>query len=367
MNSRVALFCFFVFLFIHAKASACTGILLKTQDGSIVHGRTVEFGVFIDTSVAVIPRNYEFVGSTPMGPGKKYTSRYAALGIFTYDNVKLMDGINEAGLALGAFYFPTFAEYSHVTSENVEKALSPIDFSNWILTQFSSLDEIRKAIEKESVLIVPTVIEGWGSETPPFHYIVYDKKGKSIVIEPLDGKLVVKDNPIGVLTNSPSFDWHLTNIRNYIALNPRNVPPIKIDGTQFASLGQGSGMLGLPGDFTPPSRFVRATVFSASAIPEKTADQGILQTFHILNNFDIPIGVARHVEDGVIHSDYTMLTVARDPQSLKYYYKTYDDQTIRYVDLSQFDLNAKQIKFLSTKSSQPLVNMTEMLRGKHSK
>ena len=160
------------------------------------------------------------------------------------------------------------------------------------------------------------------------------------------------------MSNSPTFDWHITNLRNYIALNPRNVPPVKIAGETFRQLGQGSGMLGLPGDFSPPPRLVRAAVFSATAIPSDTAEKGIEQVFHILNNFGIPVGVAREESDDVIHTDYTMLSTARDPQSLRYYYKSYDDQTIRMVDLKKFDPTAKAIKMLSTKSEQPIVDLT---------
>lgn len=212
------------------------------------------------------------------------------------------------------------------------------------------------------VVITPTVLEGWGSETPPFHRVVYDKTGASIVIEPVGGKLVVHDNPLGVMSNSPTFDWHMTNLRNYIALNPRNVPPIKVAGETFKQLGQGSGMLGLPGDFTPPSRFVRAAVFSATAIPSDTAEKGIEQVFHILNNFDIPVGVAREESEGVMHTDYTMLTMGRDPKNMRYYYKSYDDQTIRMVDPKQFDLDAKTIKMLNTKSKQPMVDMSDQFK-----
>lgn len=87
-----------------------------------------------------------------------------------------------------------------------------------------------------------------------------------------------------------------------------------------------------------------------------------MQVFRILNNFDIPVGVAREENDGVLHTDYTMLTTARDPQSMRYYYKSYDDQTIRMVDLKQFDLNAKTIRMLSTKSKQPIVDMTAQVK-----
>jgi choloylglycine hydrolase len=192
--------------------------------------------------------------------------------------------------------------------------------------------------------------------------VVYDKTGASIAIEPVDGKLIISDNPLGVMTNSPPFDWHMTNLRNYISLNPRNAPPLRINGESFSQLGQGSGMMGLPGDFTPPSRFVRAAIFSKTAIPSKTAQSGVEQVFHILNNFDIPVGVSREFIDGVVHTDYTMLTIARDPQSLRFYYKSYDDQTIRMIDLKKLDLNAKTIKLTSTSGQQPIVDMTSQMK-----
>ncbi len=346
-----------------SSAIACTGIMLRTEDGSVVHGRTLEFGITVDTSIAVVPRGYGFVGQTPRGDGLQYTAKYAAVGAITYNDLNLADGLNEAGLAAGAFYFPTFAEYTPVTAANQNKGLSPTDFNNWILTQFATVEEVRQAVENESVIITPTVLEGWGPEPPPFHYVVYDNSGASIVVEPVGGKLIVHDNPLGVMSNSPTFDWHMINLRNYIALDPRNIPPIQVQGKTFKQLGQGSGMLGLPGDFTPPSRFVRAAVFSATAVPSKSADKGIEQVFHILNNFDIPVGVARSEgEGGIVHTDYTMLTTARDSRHARYYYKTYDDQTIRMVRLKQFDLDAKDIKLLSTKSEQPIVDVTGKLK-----
>ena len=337
----------------------CTGIMLKTKDGSIVHGRTVEFGITIDTTIAVIARGNEFTGHTPKGDGLKYAAKYAVVGAIAFADVKILDGLNEAGLAVGAFYFPSFAEYTAVTSENQKKGLSPADFTNWLLTQFATVDEVQNAVQSKTVVITPTILKDWGPETPPFHYVVYDKSGTSIIIEPVNGRLRIHDNPLGVVTNSPTFDWHMTNLRNYIALNPRNVPPVKVVGETFQQLGQGSGMLGMPGDFSPPSRFVRAAVFSAAAIPAETVDKGVQQIFHILNNFDIPVGIVQEQAGGLVHTDYTMLTIARDPQNLRYYYKSYDDQTIRMVDLKRFDLSQNAIKLLSTKSEQPIIDMTD--------
>lgn len=329
-----------------SPVSACTGIKLTAKDGATVSGRTLEFGILIDTSVVVIPRDYEFTGSTTEGSGLKYKAKYAALGTIAFDNMAIMDGINEKGLVVGVFYFPGFAKYTPLTTENQARALSPIDFPNWILTQFATLDEVKEALT--NIVIVPTVSQAWGTTPPPFHYIVYDKNGRSLVIEPIEGKLVVHENPLGVFTNSPNFDWHMTNLRNYINLTPFNVKPLTINGFVLAPLGQGSGMVGLPGDFTPPSRFVRATAFSTTATPSDNAQSAVWQAFHILNQFDIPVGVARAEENGIIHTDYTIMTTVKDPQALTYYFRSYVDQNIKMVNLNQFDLNAKTIKKVST-------------------
>lgn len=334
---------------------ACTGIKLRAKDGAIVHGRTLEFGVKVDTSIAVFPRGYAFQSTTPTGPGYSYNSKFAAVGAIAFGNMAILDGMNEMGLAVGTFYFPGYADYAVISPENQSKALSPIDFPNWIVCSFASVDEVKKALD--SVVIAPTVIPQWGKTAPPpFHYIVYDKSGACLVIEPIGGKLVTYDNPIGTFTNSPTFDWHMTNLRNYINLTPFNVNPYKVDGLELAPFGQGAGLVGLPGDFTPPSRFVRAAIFSMTAVPSANADAAVFQAFHVLNQFDIPVGSAREKEKGVTAFDYTLITSVKNPQSLRYYFRTFDDQTIRFVDLRTFDLDAKVIKQASTSQySQPAV------------
>lgn len=355
------LFLLFTAMFLGlSNIDACTGLKLKAKDGSFVHGRTVEFGIYVDTSVVFIPRGYAFTGLTPNGTGKTYNTKYAMLGAIGFSNLGLLDGINEEGLAVGTFYFPGFAAYTPTTKENQQHSLSPVDFPNWILSQFRSVEEVKNGIN--NVVIAPTVYHSWGNETPPFHYIVYDKTGASIVIEPIDGKLVVHNNPIGVLTNSPNFDWHMTNLRNYLNLTPNNVPPVTYDGIKFAPFGQGSGMVGLPGDFNPPSRFVRAVAFSETATPVNNVNEAVFQAFHLLNQFDIPIGIAREVSDGVVHTDYTIVTVVRDPKNLKYYFKTYDDQTIGMVDMNHFDRNAKEPLIVSTKGQRSYRDVSSELK-----
>src|SRR3990167_10513042 len=189
---------------------ACTGMQLKATDGSYVNGRTVEFGLNLELGGVIVPRNYSCKGTLPDGStGMTYQTKYAAVGGGMFGSTDIADGINEKGLAIGAFYFPDYAVYATMTPTNKNRALSPTEFSNWVLTQFASVDEVKQGIQ--AVVIAPTTPKGW-PVLPPFHYVVYDKTGKSIVIEPINGQLKVWDNPIGVFTNSPTFDWHVTNL-----------------------------------------------------------------------------------------------------------------------------------------------------------
>ncbi len=342
---------------------ACTGLQVKTKDDAYISGRTLEFGIFLPTSAISVPRGYTFVGQTPSGRnGKKFVSKYASVGVIIGNNEVILDGINEKGLSCGMFYLPGgYTTYSTTTSKNKQKTMSASDFNQWILSRFATVDEVKKAVDAGEVVLSKVLTEGFPPSVQPFHFLISDKSGKSLVVESIDAKLKTYNNPLGVLTNAPTFDWHMTNVKNYISLSPNNVKPLVINGKEFKQLGQGSGMHGLPGDYSPPSRFIRAVAFSATAIPEVNAQKGVYQVFHLLNNFDIPVGIARETHKGVIYSDYTMLTTVRDSKNLKFYYKTYADQTIKMIDLNAINKNVKTIKKLSTMSKQTYVDISKKL------
>lgn len=354
---RVAALLIAVFVAATSTAWSCTGLQLKATDGTFINGRTLEFGMPLDFSILFVPRNYDFKGTLPDGSaGLPYRSKYASIGAITFGAPAVVDGVNEKGLSIGMFYFPGYAEYTAVTPDNKKIALSPIEFPNWILTQFATVDEVKQHVQ--SVVIVPTIPKGWPA-LPPFHYVVYDKTGKSIVIEPLKGKLVVYDNPLGIMTNSPTFDWHMTNLSNYINLTTQNAPPVDVDGVQLQQFGEGSGMHGLPGDFTPPSRFVRASVFSAAAIPPANSPAGVLQIFHILNQFDIPVGSVRSMDGKTMIPEMTLATCVKDPNTLKYYMRTYENQGITMVDLNAFNFDGKELLYIDLKGTTPINDISK--------
>ncbi len=341
-------------------SQACTGIRLIAKDGSVVHARTLEFGLDLKSNVLVIPRGYARTGETPDGArGLAYTSKYASVGANGVDLPYLFDGLNEKGLAVGTFYFPTTAGYMPYSAADAGRTLAPWQVGSYLLENFANVDEVKANIDK---IVVPDVVfKAWGF-SPPVHYVVHDETGQSIVIEYVGGKLNVMDNPLGVMTNSPAFDWHMTNLRNFVNLTVVNASPVKLGTITLVPTGMGSGMHGVPGDFTPPSRFVRAAIYSASVLPSDTGQDAVLQAFHVLNQFDIPKGAARdHEKDehGNVIADYTLWTSANDLKARRFYIRTYDNSQIRSVDLMSQDLDAKDITTFSTDGQEVIVPLTK--------
>jgi choloylglycine hydrolase len=332
---------------------ACTGIRLVAKDGGVVAARTLEFGVDLHSEVLVVPAGTALTGTLPDGgKGISYTTKHGFLGANAEGLTAIVDGINDQGLYVGLFYFPDYASYPDATKDNASRAMAPHEYANWLLGNFANVDEVKANFNK--VVLVPVVLDAI-KQVPPVHFVVHDKSGKSVVIEPTDKTLKLFDNPLGVVTNSPTFDWHMTNLRNYVNLTIDNVPPLNLGGITLAQFGQGSGLRGLPGDFTPPSRFVRAVAFSQSAVQSDTAAQAVLQAFHILNNFDIPYGAVRDVRGGQSYPEYTTWTSASDLKNLRWYFKTFGDQSIHSVDLPKSLAAAHgKIKLIKMGSQQPI-------------
>jgi choloylglycine hydrolase len=277
------------------------------------------------------------------------------LGANGFNLPAIVDGLNEKGLAVAIFYFPGYAKYQEVKEEDAEKAIAPWELPVYLLGNCANVDEAVQAVRS---IRVGEVLQKDMGIVPPCHYIANDASGRCVVLEYTNGELKVHDNPLGVITNSPTFDWHVTNLRNYVNLTVNNVPPIDISGIKFGSFGQGSGMQGLPGDFTPPSRFIRAVAFSQSVLPVATAHEGVLQAFHILNQFDIPKGVARGVSNGKEMSDFTLWTSVSDLTNLRYHFRTFDNSRIRMIDLKKLNLDGKEIKTFSMAGQEVIEDLS---------
>lgn len=269
----------------------------------------------------------------------------------------IFDGSNEMGLAAGIFYFPTSAENMPYAAADAGKTIAQWEVGSLILENFATVDEVKKNIDK---IVVPAVVFGGLGFALEAHYILPDTTGKSIVIEYVGGKLKVHANPLGVITNSPAFDWHMTNLRNYVNFPMTNATPVQLGFVKLLPLGQGSGMLGMPGDFTPTSGFVRAVAFSQSVPTPKTGREAVHQAFHVLNQFDIPKGAAREQEKdehGNVLADYTLWTAASYLKAKCYYFRTYENSQIRSFDLMKLNLEAKEITTIWINGEEEIKSM----------
>lgn len=325
-----------------ADADACTGISLSALDGSQVVARTVEWAATpMQCGYVVAPRGHSHQSYTPTGEnGLKYSSVYGYVGIYTEYEPFVVEGVNETGLSAGLFFFPQYGEYAPYDPAHNDKTLCDMQFVSWVLSQFSSIDQVKEALGKIDLVTLDHKIGA-------VHWRIAEPDGRMVVLEVVSGVPHFYENTLGVLTNSPGFQWHLTNLNNYVNLEPGSAPDhVLKPGVTLKSLGHGSGMLGLPGDFTAPSRFVRAAFYQTTSPVWDNGFETVVQAFHILNNFDIPIGIQHQKTDipkGMPSA--TQFTSATDQTAMRLYYRTAWNSNIRCIDLKKIDF--RTVKYQS--------------------
>lgn len=337
-------------------ADACTGISLTAKDGSKVVARTVEWAATPMTSgYVVVPRAYEQVSYAPEGStGLRFKSTYGYVGVYTEYEPFVVEGVNEKGLSAGLFFFPKSGEYPEI-SKHERGVVSDMQLVSYILGKCANVEEVRSAIKNLKVAALD-------DKVGTVHWRFTDVSGRMVVLEYINGKAVWYENVLGVLTNSPSFDWHIANLSNYVNLSPGNAPVKELSpGVQLNAFGNGSLMHGLPGDYTPPSRFIRAAFLQSTSPQQKTGFAAVIQCFHILNSFDIPIGM-QHPKDKAPAGmqSATQVTCATDLGDMRFYYRTAWNSNIRCIKLN--DINFASVKYQSDKldkvRSQPIENIS---------
>lgn len=333
------------------SVSACTGISLSAKDGGYIQARTIEWGdSYLPSEYVIIPRNLNQISYTPTGiNGLKFQSKYGVVGLAIIQKEFIAEGLNEAGLSAGLFYFPHYGKYPEYDPQQNNQTLSDLQFVSWILSRFSTINEVIEAIKQVRI----TSLDKQGSTV---HWRIGEASGRQVVLEFINGTPHFYENKIGVLTNAPDFPWHITNLNNYVNLFPGNAPTQKIGDITIFPFGAGSGFLGIPGDVTPPSRFVRIAFYKATAPQLETSEETIFQSFHILNNFDIPIGVEHPIGKAPNIPSATQWTSAIDLTQKKLYYKTSYNNHIRCINLNNIDFRkiSYQSHPLDSKMQQPV-------------
>lgn len=318
-------------------AQACTDFKLTAKDGSLLITRSMEFGQDLQSNLRSSPRGREFNTTVATNkPGLTWTAKYGYVYVDGFNIDASFDGMNETGLTFEYLYLPGETQYQTIPAGKENQAIPYFLFGDWVLSNFQTIEEVKQALN--NLYVGEVQIPQLGDAVLPAHASIYDASGKGIVVEFYNNKINVFDN-IGVMTNAPKYDWQVNNLRNYVNLSATNPDPIKQGGMIYTGTGQGSGAVGLPGDASPPSRFVKIAFMVANVYPAENTSDLINLAEHIINNVDLPAGFVRAVDGANTATDTTEWVVFKDITHKIFYYRTYHDMTMRAVSLAKIDFS----------------------------
>lgn len=321
----------------------CTAATYRTDD--FYMGRTLDYEFSYGEEITVMPRNFPL--SFRHGGG---TDRhYAIIGMaHVADGYPMYyDAVNEKGLGMAGLNFAASARYSE--PEDGKQNVAQFEFIPWVLSQFASLGQARSAIEK--INLVGTTYD---SRYPAakMHWIIADKSG-AITVEPTEGGLKIYDNAPGVLTNEPPFDIQLFNLNNYMRLSPKQPENSFSDALDLGTYSRGMGGLGLPGDLSSMSRFVRAAFTKLNSLSGSGEAESVGQFFHILGSVEQVRGCCEVAQDKY---EITIYTSCFNADKGVYYYTTYNNRRITAVDMHRENLDSDSL------ARYPMLDKEDVLR-----
>ena len=321
----------------------CTAITYKTA--CHYFGRNLDLEVSYPEEVTITPRSYPYrilrMGELP--------AHYALIGMATVaEGYPLYyEATNERGLSMAGLNFPGNARY--LPAKEGCDNLSPFEFIPWVLGQCANLREARALLERVNLMDEP-----FSAELPlsPLHWMIADRDA-AIVVEPMADGLHIFDDPVGVLTNNPTFDWHMTNLANYMALTTAPPADTFAPGVPLPAYSRGMGGMGLPGDLSSAARFVKAAFVRCNSRAGVAESESVSQFFHILGSVAQQRGCV-HMGGGKY--EITLYSSCCNTDTGVYYYTTYDNSRITAVDLHREALDGSGLV------RYPLVKTPQILR-----
>lgn len=311
----------------------CTAITYKTAD--FYFGRNLDLERSYNETVTVTPRNFPF----RFRNGKVISNHFAMVGMATVEDGYPLyyEATNEKGLSIAGLNFPQNAVY-YPESDSKEN-IAPFELIPRILGGCKSVNEALMEIESINLWNIP-----FSKKLPltPLHWIFADRE-RSVTLEPVESGLKIYENPFGVLTNNPPFDFHLYNITNYINLTPNHPENRFGAASDLQPYSRGMGAIGLPGDLSSASRFVRAAFVKLNSVSGDSESESISSIFHILDSVSQQKGLNR-LSNG--EYQYTLYSCCCNTDKGVYYYTTFGNRQIAAVDMNKEDLNGcKLIEF----------------------
>ncbi len=315
----------------------CTAATYKTKD--FYFGRNLDYEFSYGDEVTITPRNFQF----QFRKEKSIDTHYAIIGMahVIEDYPLYYDAINEKGLGMAGLNFVGNADYKDY--EEGKDNITQFEFIPWILGQCASVKEARVLIEKMNLLNIP-----FNDQLPlaDLHWIIADSN-ESITVESVKEGIKVYDNPVGVLTNNPPFDIQMFTLNNYMNLSTKSPENQFAKGLHLNQYSRGMGALGLPGDLSSQSRFVRVAFTKMNSLSGDGEKESVSQFFHILHSVEQQRGCCNLGDDKY---EITLYTSCCNASKGIYYYTTYDNHQINAVDMHKENLDGdKLVKY-------PLIN-----------
>ena len=317
----------------------CTCITYN--NGDFYFGRNLDLDCSFGETVVITPRNFPL----PFRHAGALERHYAMIGMASASPVFPLyaEAVNEKGLAMAGLNFPGNAFYRGVSGSAGDASdrpeLASFEMIAWFLGKCATVDEAEEYLDR--LCIVDTA---FAEQMPPapLHWMLADKD-RCLVIEQVRKGLKIYENPVGVLTNNPPFDFHLMNLNNYMNLTAESPGNRFADGVELKPFAQGMGAVGLPGDASSVSRFVRAAFLKWNSVSDRTEEANVSQFFHILDSVAMVRGSVV-TEQGTY--DITTYSCCANVRTGVYYYKTYDDSRVRRADLHDADLEGAELLLL---------------------
>jgi choloylglycine hydrolase len=303
----------------------CTAITYRTKDHYF--GRNLDLHYHYREAVTVTPRNYPF----RFRCGAKLDRHYALIGMATVEGGYPLyyEATNEKGLSLAGLNFPGNAVY-HPRSETLDN-IAPFELIPWLLGQCVTVEE---ALEKVAKLNLWDMLFSERFPLSPLHFLLADRD-RAVALEPLAEGLKVSENPLGVLTNNPPFDFHLYNLRSHLNVSAQPAVNRFSEAAAIDPFSNGMGGIGLPGDYSSASRFVKAAFVKLNSVAGKTESENIHHFFHILSAVEMPLGSV------IIHPgeyEITLYSCCCNTDKGIYYYRCYNNSHITGIDMGREDL-----------------------------
>ena len=302
----------------------CTAISLYHSNCSYF-GRNMDIPFFFNQRPMLIPKGFQYLNRAE-NKQQRIKNSILGMGSVIDGHPAMADAMNDKGLACAGLNFAGFAKFDDFYLED-KINVSPYDFILWVLSEFESLTEVKEALQNLHFYSIPI---NQDTSVAQLHWMLADRSGHLIVVECTASGINVYDNPVSVMTNNPEFPWHLTNLREYLKISPVPADDATWSALNLKALGVGSGTLGIPGDYSSVSRFVRAAFTRAHLPNNLSEDEHISQFFTLLDAAFMPKGCVL-TENNLC--DFTVYSSCMDLTQNIYYYKNYENNRINAVKL----------------------------------